>query len=144
MLDRFGWFFSISCLVLAGCGGTTEFGRPEGDGGPDAPSTPDPACLAFCTAKRLECWGSDAANGTGTITETTANGCSVEVKLDVNGTMAVTLDCTAKKVCLDRYPDYGCYGEVGKCYDANDTSATSFGYFVSGCLQGSLSCSVTD
>jgi len=144
-LRRFGWLGLGSCLALSGCGGSTELAGPavQGDGGPeDAERAPDPACLAFCTSKNLSCVGVDTESGTGTITATTAKGCSIKVTLVVSGTTDVTVDCAARNVCVDQGPG-GCMGAAGTCYPA-DLSATSFSYRVPNCIQGSLACYARD
>src|ERR1041384_421819 len=84
ILRRFGWLGLGSCLALSGCSGSTDSGGPalQEDSRPeDADGPPDPACLAFCTSKNLSCVGVDTESGTGTITATTAKGCSVKVTL---------------------------------------------------------------
>jgi hypothetical protein len=162
----------VSSLTAFGCGGTTPIGGPDGgledassapngglDGGledapsgpnrgpdarhEDAPNAPDPACLALCAVKSLSCFGVDTESGAGTITQSTAKGCSIHVTLVVSGTEDVTVDCASKNVCVDQGPG-GCMGAPGTCYPATDLTATDFSYRLPNCIEGSLTCGVSD
>ncbi len=137
------WLSLAWVCVLPACGGTTDTAGPLVDGGPgDTEITPDPGCLAWCASNQIWCTTSDTEYGTASITERTANGCSIQVALVVHGTIDLTVDCASKKVCVDR-GDGGCTGSAGTCYPAEITAA-GVSYMLPACLQGSLSCYVGD
>jgi hypothetical protein len=138
-------FFLGTCLAfaLSACGSSDGVGATQGsdDGGvPEGDGAPDPGCLAVCALTELPCFGVDAESGMAKITEMDTSGCTAEVTLPVSGKIKLTLDCAAKKVCLNQ-GGAACVGSAGDCFAVEFTSK-SFSYRIQDCNQGSLSCSM--
>jgi hypothetical protein len=134
---------AAACAVIEGCGSSTDSSDPGGLELQDA--GPDPACMDYCrSSKSLSCNGPDTeCCGTPTITSTSATGCSVEVTgLPVTGPLAMTIDCVAKKVCVDRAGPNArvCLGAAGMCYTAHFESGGFSSDPSPNCMQGGLSC----
>lgn len=124
---------SVGSVTTGGSGG--EAGGVSTDG-----ETPPVAeCVAFCASSSRFCSGPNLEVATSSSVVGTNAGCTLTVELPASGSVEVDLDCVSGEVCIEQ--GSACFGEPGECYAA-DWGASGFSYFIPGCLNGSLVCSL--
>lgn len=133
---------SAGSLALGGSAGSVTTGGSGGEAGgvsTDSETPPIAECVAFCASSSRFCNGPNLEVATSSSVVGTNVGCTLTVELPASGSVEVDLNCVSGEVCIER--GSACFGVPGECYAAN-WGASGFSYFIPGCLNGSLTCSL--